>query len=409
MKKQILILVNILLYTCAFSQDPMNGFPVDILKGNYQGHKFDVANSKMDASKDYKITFANDNTFSIEAKVGGSWRKLLTEKVEAKSAKSNEKTKGIAYEFDILNSTNYSSLGITTVGESRLSFYGKGVVFTLLQKTSNNEIVYVMDKEGGNPNPQKEKEERDLLAKERKKKQKKQDRKDKRFDRWGAMAGAGFVTSDHNFDDVNTVIDQFNKLPDVEQSIGELSNMWGAFVEADFYLGNLYLGVDVAWRQNETFGIRPNSLGTANSTYFRMEHKTFGGQVGIILHPNNWLKIALGGAIHSGKYKFLSARYKNEDEREGKNIGDLFSPQDAKLKHLGGFAKIFLGNFSERDGFKFRFFVEGQYMVGLNEYNLLKVNEAFNPTTFMNDDNENLNIDNSFIGLKIGLLAGLGL
>ena len=363
----------------------------------------------MDTSKDYKIIFANDNTFSIEAKVGESWRTLLTAKVEAVSAKPNEKTQGVAYEFDVLESSNYSSLGIATVGESRLGFYGKGVVFTLLQKISNNEAVYVMDKEGGNPNPKKEKEERDLLADETKKKQKKQNRKNKRFSRWGAMAGAGFVTSNHNLDDVNTIISQFNKLPEVEQSIGELSNMWGAFAEADFYLGNLYLGVDVAWRQNETFGIRPNSLGTPNTTYFRMEHRTFGGQVGLILHPNNWLKIALGGAINSGKYKFLSATYKNEDERDGKNIGNLFSPQDAKPKHVGGFAKIFLGNFSESDGFKFRFFVEGQYMVGLNSYNLLKVNEAFNPTTFMNDDNENLNIDNSFIGLKIGLLAGLGL
>ncbi len=180
MKKQILILGNILLCTFAFSQNSINGFPIDILNGTYQGHKFDVQNSKMDISKDYKIIFANDNTFSIEAKVGGNWRELLTAKTKAISAKPNEQTKGIAYEFEVLESSNYSSLGIATVGESRLSFYGKGVVFTLLQKTSNNEVVYVMDKENGNPNPQKEKEERDLIAKQNKKRQKKQDRKDKR-------------------------------------------------------------------------------------------------------------------------------------------------------------------------------------------------------------------------------------
>ena len=397
-----------MLCTCAFSQDPMNGYPVHILKGTYQGHKFDVANSKMNTSKDYKITFANDNTFSIEAKVGGSWRKLVTAKTKAVSAKPNEKTKGIAYEFEVLDAPNYSSLGITTVGKSRLSFYEKGVVFTLLQKASNNEIVYVMDKEGGNPNPQQAKEDYAKMEKQ-KKKDRKRRKKGKDKLRWGAMAGGGFVTSNHNFDDVNTIISQFNNLTDVEQPIGELSNLWGLFAEGDIYYKILYLGVELAWRQNETFGIRPNSLGVANTTYFRIDHKTVGGQVGIILHPNKFLKIALGGAINSGKYKFLSATYKNEDERDGKNIGDLFSPQDATAKHAGGFAKIFLGNFSEEDGVKFRFFVEGQYMVGLDSYNLLKVNEAFNPTTFMNDDNESLNIDNSYIGLKIGLLAGLGL
>lgn len=410
MKKQVLILVNILLCTFAFSQDPMNGFPVGILNGNYQGHKFDTQTSKMDVSKDYKVTFENSKTLTIEAKVAGNWRELLSLKVAAVSAESNEKTKGIAYKFNVLDETNYSNLEIAIVGESRLSTFEKGIVITLLQKASNNELVYVMDKEGGTPNPQRVKERNKEIVKERKK-EKKRNKRGRDELRWGAMVGAGYITSNHQLDDVNTIIGQFNNLPDLEQSIGELSNMWGAFAEADFYYKNLFVGMELAWRQNETFGIRPNSLGTPNTTYFRMEHRTFGGQVGLILHPNNWLKIALGGAINSGKYKFLSARYKKEDEKDGKNIGNLFSPQDARPKHVGGFAKIFLGNFREedRDGLKFRFFVEGQYMVGLNEYNLLKVNEAFNPTTYMNDDNENLNIDNSFIGLKIGLLAGLGL
>lgn len=407
MKKQILIFVNILLYSIAFSQDPMNGYDIDILKGTYQGYKFDVVNSKMNTSKDYKVIFENYNTFSIEVKMGESWRELLSVKTKAISAKPNEQTQGIAYEFEVLESSNYSKLEIATVGEKRKSFYGKEVVFTLLQKTSNNEIVYVMDKEGGLLDPEDMKEIRADMAKQ-KKKDKKRRKRGRDELRWGAMAGAGYITSNHNFDDLNTVIGQFNNLPDVEQSIGELSNLWGVFAEGDIYYKNFFVGLELAWRQNETFGIRPNSLGSSRATYFRLEHRTISGQLGIILHPNNWLKIAFGGTIQNGKYKFLSASYRSEKDREG-NIPDLFSPQDAKPKHVGGFAKIFLGNFKEEDGLRARFFVEGQYMVGLNEYNLLKVNEAFNPTTFMNDDNPNLNIDNSYIGLKIGILAGLGL
>ena len=408
MKKQILILVNILLCTFAFSQDPMNGFPLEILKGTYQGHKFDFGTSKMDTSKDYKVDFKKDNTLSIGVKVGGNWRELIAIKVKAESAKPSELTEGIAYQFEVLNSPNYKSIGITTVGENRLSTYGKGVLFQLIPKESNNILIYVMDKDGGNPNPEEAKKDRVEYAKQ-KKKDKKRRKKGRDELRWGAMAGAGYLTSNHNFDGINSILNQNNDThaATVEQGYNEMSNLWGVFAEGDIYYKNIFVGMDLGWRQNETFIRRPDDLGTSRQTYFRIEHRTTGAQLGLILHPNNFLKIAFGGTFNSGKYKFLWTRIRTDDDRKGAKLNDLITPQDAKVKHAGGFAKIMLGNFKEEDGVKFRFFVEGQYMVGLDVYDLSKVNEAVNPTTFMNA--EKMEMDNSFIGLKIGLLAGLGL
>lgn len=351
---------------------------------------------------EYKF-IVRGNDISIEGNRAGHWRELTIMSIRSKSSKINKETDGVIYEYEIEDNIFYNRLTLATVGPNKVSIYKNGSIIKLYHKNSAEYLTYSVNHEKGPIDPV-------LLTKNRieeEKQRKRQNRRDK-IRRRGANLGGGYTISENNFTNLNRVISLYNTQGNITQPIGSLSRLTGVFGQADLYFGNIYLGGNWAWRQDETFGERPNSLGNPRFTYFRVEHRIFGGQLGLILHPNRWIKLALGGNIQFAKYRYLSETHASEDDRDGNHVDDLINPQTNTPKHAGGFAKLFLGNFSNDGETVAVLFVEGQYNVGLDDYNLFYVNKAFNPTNFAALDIKTLNQDNSYYAVKFGFLFGLG-
>ncbi len=232
--------------------------------------------------------------------------------------------------------------------------------------------------------------------------------KGEKINRLGFQVGGAFIFSRHNLDEVNTILHQYNQnhAHDLEKEMDDLSNLWLGGFEGSGYYNQLFFGLDVYWRQNETYARGLHSSGEMRDTYFRLEHRTFGVNLGYMMHHKNWMKIVLGATYQFGQYKFLSSSLGINANRKEFQLDPLFEPH-LKPNHAGGFLKIIIGKFDSAKG-SFRLFVEGDYLTGVNKSNLLKVNEALNPSTFMNDDNENLNLNNSYFAGKVGILMGIG-
>lgn len=206
---------------------------------------------------------------------------------------------------------------------------------------------------------------------------------------------------------LNTIIENYNERH-ADKLLTEMPtlNRGQKFgLSSQIFLGKIFASAGflmTAYQTNSVLNDRPNKL-YRHRYHLNVQGRHFTSQLGYTFYPTKYIGFIVGGNFTLGNHRFMTETFEPTVYGSFKNAERREQPKH-KVQYIGGFSRLMLGNPQFN---RLSVFIEGQYKTNINQVNLQLFNEALNPNTFQNDDNENLNLRHNAVGVNVGLVVRL--
>ena len=206
------------------------------------------------------------------------------------------------------------------------------------------------------------------------------------------------------FGGLDKIIDQYNasNAEVLQTDLPYISSGINMNITGDLMINHFYFSIGYglnAYMENSVYDDRASQR-FKHRYHVHLKRSTLSLQSGYVLHPRRYINLMFGGKLETGNLQFMTGTF--EPTEYASFTREEYRKRDKYKANYGGAFGRFMFGIPKFSGFQI--VVEGQYMLLLNDVDLMPLDQEINGSNAQAA--ETYSLEHSFYGFKVGVAMG---